>query len=250
MEMKDRINEYWSSRSKEFSYARRLDLTDEQHEIWLKVLKDNLPNKNNIRALDLGTGAGFFAFLLDELGIEVVGIDYSQEMIDEANINKKELGKDKITFKRMDAMNLEFEDESFDFIITRNVTWTLPDPKKAYEEMVRVLKPNGRLLNFDANYGKAFKKMNDEDIHKAYENQTNSKYKKVLQSEEQMKERNNFATSLYIADKNRPSWDLDVLLELGMRYVSADISDCNDIFTGHDTKEKHRSGMFKITAIK
>lgn len=248
-DIKNEINNYWSSRAKEFSYARRLDLQDEQHDIWIKILKDHLPEKKNINALDLGTGAGFFAFLLDELGIETYGIDYSQNMIDEAILNQQELHHEKIHFARMDAMNLEFEDDMFDFIITRNVTWTLLDPKKAYQEMVRVLKEDGRILNFDANYGKQFETMSDESIHKSYESQFDSKYHKVLQSEEQMKERNRLATSLYIAKRERPSWDVDVLLSLGMKYVSVDLKN-TELLDGHQREKKHTSGMFKLFAIK
>jgi hypothetical protein len=36
-DIKNEINNYWSSRAKEFSYARRLDLQDEQHDIWIKI---------------------------------------------------------------------------------------------------------------------------------------------------------------------------------------------------------------------
>mgnify|MGYP000482475991 FL=1 len=49
-------------------------------------------------------------------------------------------------------MNLEYEDESFDVVITRNLTWTLPDVDKAYKEWHRVLRKGGVLLNYDANY--------------------------------------------------------------------------------------------------
>ena len=40
----------------------------------------------------------------------------------------------------MDAQNLEFKDASFDIVIARNVTWTLPDVPKAYDEWLRVFK--------------------------------------------------------------------------------------------------------------
>ena len=53
----------------------------------------------------------------------------------------------------MDAENLYFADNTFDVVISRNLTWTLPNPQKAYSEWYRVLKPQGILLNFDADYG-------------------------------------------------------------------------------------------------
>lgn len=56
-------------------------------------------------------------------------------------------------FRVMNAQALDFEDETFDLILTRNLTWTLPDARTAYSEWFRVLKKGGRLINFDADYG-------------------------------------------------------------------------------------------------
>lgn len=60
MEMQLRINEYWSKRSDEFADARYQDLHSQKKEEWLSVIRSWLPDKKEIRALDLGTGAGFF----------------------------------------------------------------------------------------------------------------------------------------------------------------------------------------------
>ena len=57
-----------------------------------------------------------------------------------------------IDFRQMDAQQLEFENETFDVVLSRNLTWTLPEPETAYAEWYRVLKPGGVLLNFDADY--------------------------------------------------------------------------------------------------
>ena len=46
----------------------------------------------------------------------------------------------------MDAQALEFEDESFDVIISRNLTWNLEKPWQAYREWYRVLKPGGHIM--------------------------------------------------------------------------------------------------------
>ena len=70
-------------------------------------------------------------------------------------------------FWRMDAQKLDFEDNTFDVVISRNLTWNLEHPDVAYREWVRVLKAGGRLLNFDANwYGYLY----EEEQRKAYEN--------------------------------------------------------------------------------
>ena len=48
--------------------------------------------------------------------------------------------------------SLPFDDNSFDCIISRNVTWTLLDTKQSYQEWLRVLRPGGKILIFDANW--------------------------------------------------------------------------------------------------
>ena len=79
----------------------------------------------------------------------MTAVDYTQEMLDTAKRNAGNLCE-RISFYKMDAQNLEFEDDVFDVVISRNLTWNLKDPKRAYEEWCRVLKPGGKLLNFDA----------------------------------------------------------------------------------------------------
>ena len=111
-----------------------------------------LPEKEHLRILDVGCGAGFFSILLTKRGHQVTGIDLTPDMI----LHARELAKEEqadCEFQVMDAENPEYDDDTFDFVISRNLTWTLPDAQKAYKEWMRVLKPGGVLLNFDANYG-------------------------------------------------------------------------------------------------
>jgi len=51
----------------------------------------------------------------------------------------------------MDAQHLTFGDNAFDVVLSCNLTWNLEHPGRAYAEWLRVLKPGGVLLNFDAN---------------------------------------------------------------------------------------------------
>ncbi len=48
--------------------------------------------------------------------------------------------KDEIDFRRMDAQNLDFDNNQFDLIVTRNLTWVLEDPEKAYKGVVQSFK--------------------------------------------------------------------------------------------------------------
>ena len=226
MEIRERINEYWSKRADEFGDARYTDMQGEKHANWKKLIGSFLPEKESIRALDLGTGAGFFSFILTELGCRVTGIDYSEDMLRNAKSNAEKLGFEGIEFLRMDAQALEFEDEAFDFSFTRNVTWTLPDPEKAYKEMMRVLAPGGRIMNADANYAAGFKVMDETGATEKYAFTGDSKYEHPAGSLEMLKERNSLARSLYIADEYRPVWDLKVMLTGGLEriWIEADVN--------------------------
>lgn len=68
---------------------------------------------------------------------------------------------------RGDVQNLEnIQDGSFDVIVTRNLTWNLEEPQKAYQEWCRVLKKGGILLNFDAGWYTIFLMTNEECIRR------------------------------------------------------------------------------------
>ncbi|WPC40371.1 class I SAM-dependent methyltransferase [Clostridium sp. JS66] len=223
MEIKEMINNYWSKRADEFSECRLKDFEGLQRKVWTDIISEVVPNGRGLRALDVGTGAGFFAFLLADMGFEVTAVDYSQRMIQNALANVEKLGYREIEFLEMDAQNLKFEDGSFDFIISRNVTWTLPDPKKAYKEWCRVLTAGGKIMNFDANYGQGFRQAEKMgQTYKQMQNWSPSSYNRKLQSEELICERNNYAKQLYISNIVRPQWDVDVLIQNGINKITID----------------------------
>jgi len=255
MEMQERINNYWSKRADEFSACRLQDLAGEQGEIWTRIIKDNLPDKPGIRALDVGTGAGFFAFLLKEMGVSsVAGIDYARAMVDNARANARTLGMQDIHFETMDAQNLRFDDHSFDFIISRNVTWTLPDPARAYDEWCRVLAPGGVLLNVDANYGKSFENMDpNEQADRMKKYYAHASYKHPALSPEMILERNDIAKSLYICDIVRPQWDVDILIKNGIRRICLDTDMGTRIYSRMKTQPRSQQPQGendkKLTAL-
>jgi Methylase involved in ubiquinone/menaquinone biosynthesis len=264
MKIQEKINNYWSKRADEFSECRLKDLEGFQRKIWTDIITEAIPSGKGIRALDIGTGAGFYTFLLADLGFEVTAVDYSQNMIDNAAANAEKLGYKGIKFIKMDAQNLEFQDQSFDFIISRNVTWTLPDPKRAYEEWCRVLVPGGKIMNFDANYGHGFKLA--EEAGKTYQQMQNwsrSTYNRAVQNEELIRQRNDFAKQLYICDLMRPQWDVDILLQNSISKITIDTeissrvyvdiqggeAEVNDI-TGSKRKFGSDSNMFMVYGVK
>ena len=142
---------YWTLRSHDFGVVRKNELDNDMGRRWLREMETLLPRRKGLRILDVGTGTGFFAILLSEAGHQVEGIDLTPAMLDEARGITAQRGLD-IVFREMDAQALSYDDSSFDVVLSRNLTWTLPEPEKAYREWFRVLKPGGMLLNFDADY--------------------------------------------------------------------------------------------------
>lgn len=201
--LNSRIESYWDKRSSDFNRVRHLELYGIDSSLWLKIIKEHLPQKENLNVLDVGTGTGFFAILLSKLDHKITGIDISSKMIEEAKKNAKEFNIS-AEFKKMNAQNLDFKDCTFDVVIARNLTWTLPDVMKAYKEWYRVLKVGGLLLNFDSDYGEmTFSKKGDTaNVHSNI-------------ADELFIECNNIKDNLRISSHRRPYWDIEFLKTLG-----------------------------------
>lgn len=102
-----------------------------------KILNEKATKKSRI--LNLGTGGG--EILIDEFpeALEIVGTDFSPEMIKTANKNLKKANKKNIKFRIMDNLNMDTEDNYFDIVVARN---TCIDARQIY----KTLKKDGLLL--------------------------------------------------------------------------------------------------------
>jgi ubiquinone/menaquinone biosynthesis C-methylase UbiE len=100
------------------------------------------------RVLDVGCGGGNTACLIaEQYGSRVQGIDMSEVMVAKAKERARRQGlEDTVEFRVADAFELPFEDDSFDVVIFESVLTPLPgDKRKALGEMVRVVRPGGRI---------------------------------------------------------------------------------------------------------
>lgn len=242
MELSKRIKEYWNKRSDEFCILRISELNSIKKDLWLNEIKRNVEgiDDKKFKILDIGTGTGFFAIILSSLGHEVVGIDLCENMIDNANKTATSLGYN-IEFKVMDAQNLDFKDNFFDIVISRNLTWTLPDAKQAYKEWYRVLKKDGILVNFDADYGKVSfseeaKNLDSKHAHNKIKNEV-------------LKECDDIKDNLNISKKIRPKWDIDTLEKIGFFNCKSDTSISDRIYVDKD-ELCNPTKMFSISAKK
>ncbi len=97
--------------------------------------------------LDLGSGAGADVFrAASTVGPEgrVIGIDFSPEMLAEAEKNAADLGLTNVEFRRGDIEDLPAADESVDVVLSNCVVNLAPDKTKVFAEVYRVLRPGGR----------------------------------------------------------------------------------------------------------
>jgi ubiquinone/menaquinone biosynthesis C-methylase UbiE len=98
--------------------------------------------------LDVGCGPGNTACLIaKQYGSRVWGIDISEVMIAKAQEKARRQGvTDKVEFRVADASDLPFESDFFDVVLFESVLTPLPgDKKQAMAEMVKVLRPGGRI---------------------------------------------------------------------------------------------------------
>ena len=223
-ERKERIVSYWEKRSGDFLEHKRAELHSPMSERWLYEIKNQLPQDRNLRILDVGCGAGFFSVLLAKEGYQVTGVDLTPDMVENARTLAEEEKTD-CEFFVMDAENLRFADESFDVVISRNLTWTLPDVKSAYREWVRVLKKGGILLNFDANYGLS-------DFTDLCELPDNHAHQEI--GDDMMRECEEIKRQLPISSYSRPAWDLETLGAMKLQEFSVDLGLSSRIYVEKD----------------
>lgn len=235
---KERITNYWTKRSSGFKDQRKAELHSPMADRWREEIQKYLP-EGRLRILDVGCGAGFFTILLSQMGHQVTGTDLTPDMIRYA----KELAKEEKTdcqFLVMDGECPDFPEGIFDVVISRNLTWTLPDAARAYKEWLRVLKKGGILLNFDANYGA----VNFADTSKLPKNHTHNKLGLDMMAEcEEIKRQ------LPISSRVRPAWDVETLGSLGVEQLSVDFSLSKKIYRVKD-EFYNPDAMFALFAVK
>jgi phosphatidylethanolamine/phosphatidyl-N-methylethanolamine N-methyltransferase len=98
------------------------------------------------RILEVGVGTGLS---LDHYAKSnhIVGVDISEPMLDKARERIKRLRLNNVeTIAVMDAEQLTFPDASFDVVVAQYVVTAVPNPEKALDEFVRVVRPGGEII--------------------------------------------------------------------------------------------------------
>lgn len=109
------------------------------------------------KVLDVGCGAGFDTVALTKLVGEnghVVGVDHDEEMVVVANRYAQESKVlSQVTHRHADANELPFRDNEFDSCRSERLFQHLKYPEKALSEMIRVTRPDGRVVVLDTDWG-------------------------------------------------------------------------------------------------
>ncbi len=124
-------------------------------KVWRRKIIELLKPFRGGRYLDIGTGTGDLVFeILDQsANVLIDGIDPSGQMLEIARDKAAKRGVgDAVSFSTADALDLPMEGETYDGIVSGFCFRNIERRQKALEEMLRVLKPGGKLVVLEATY--------------------------------------------------------------------------------------------------
>jgi len=137
------VAKHWNEYSPQFDEAHNTENLD----VWRKELGKLISGNQGAKVLDIGTGTGFLALMVAELGYESYGIDIAEDMLELGRQHAKERNVS-VNFLNGEGEHLPFEDNCFEALVNARVLWTLLDPDVSFSEWIRVIKPDGKLLSF------------------------------------------------------------------------------------------------------
>jgi ubiquinone/menaquinone biosynthesis C-methylase UbiE len=125
-------------------------------------IAQSLPLKNKGFLLDIGAGPGHLTQLIAQKypKLKVIGIDSSATMVEIAKKRRKELAN--LEFKIMDGKNLEFNQNSIDYVISTLAFHHWREPLKVLNKIYRILKKGSQAFIFDI-----YSEFSDEEMDKS-----------------------------------------------------------------------------------
>ncbi len=103
----------------------------------------DIPPGSKILEIGAGTGTSFPAY---PAHCEVTGIDLAPDMLTRARKKIRENGWTHLKVLQMNALNLDFPDDSFDYVTAFHVVTVVPDPVRMIAEAKRVCRPGGKIV--------------------------------------------------------------------------------------------------------
>ena len=102
--------------------------------------------RSGMRFLDVASGSGALSIPAARMGADVLAVDISPAMIEHLKARARQEGLSNLQARVMDGQALELEDERFDISASQFGVMLFPDLPRGVDEMVRVTKPEGRVL--------------------------------------------------------------------------------------------------------
>jgi SAM-dependent methyltransferase len=149
--LQQKINANWNQRAAQSQGEAHHVMRDEaEHRLWLDLVRPLLPAQP-ADVIDVGTGTGFLAWVMADLGHRVTGFDLSEGMLGDGRAIADERSRTTPDgtapeFRVGDAMDPPMPPQSLDVIANRNVLWTLLDPSRAFRIWRSLLRPAGRVV--------------------------------------------------------------------------------------------------------
>jgi len=143
---KEQVHTVFQNISKKYDRLNNI-ISFEQHKVWRKRVMKEMSVKKGSTALDVCCGTADWTIALSKaVGPqgEVTGLDFSENMLEVGK--EKTAHMDNIHLVHGDAMNLPFDDASFDYVTIGFGLRNVPDYLGALKEMERVLKPGGMIV--------------------------------------------------------------------------------------------------------
>ena len=139
---------WWRKHPSACPYGQRFWVEAPHPLITRERLRAVLAPRDGERILEIGPGTGYYTLeLADWVGTGAVEIlDIQQEMLDHTMARAAERGVGNLTPTRGDAATLPYPDARFDAVVMITTLGEIPDRESAISEIVRVLRPGGRLV--------------------------------------------------------------------------------------------------------
>ena len=250
--LRDQIKEYWSLRAEAFDAQPGHGIRDGlEKQAWLNMLRREIGDAQGRKTLDLASGTGEISHLLHDYGLQVTGLDWSDNMLAIARQKAKDRGSD-ITFLTGDAENTRESENSYDLIVNRHLVWTLVDPAAAFKHWHTILKPGGVLLVIDGDF-------NNKNLLQRALKWLSSKFSKAQNphgSPEMSALHQSIQDQLYFRKGARRGAIADLLKETGFSTisVSTDLREIKKAQAGHmdffKGLERRASDRYVIKAVK
>ena len=143
---KEQVHTVFQNISQKYDRLNNI-ISFEQHKVWGKHVMSTMNVQKGSKALDVCCGTADWTIALSEaVGSkgQVTGLDFSENMLEVGK--QKTASLENIQLVHGDAMNLPFDDNSFDYVTIGFGLRNVPDYLSALKEMHRVLKPGGMVV--------------------------------------------------------------------------------------------------------